>query len=68
MELSFKEQANIIRKRKKITQKEMADKMGVIQQNVAQFFNTDKDMKLSTMYKIADALDCDLKIELVPRK
>lgn len=68
MELSFKEQANIIRKRKKITQKEMADKMGVIQQNVAQFFNTDKDTKLSTMYKIADALDCDLKIELVPRE
>lgn len=49
--------------------KEMAQRMGVIQQNIFQFENSEVNdrIQLSTLRQAADALNCDLVYVLLPR-
>lgn len=49
-----------------IRQQEIVDKMNVAKNTVSQSLNR-PNVTLDTMLKIADALDCDLEIKLVPR-
>ena len=48
------------RKLKGLTQKELAEKLGITQQSVAQYERTNKLPKLETLLYIADALDITL--------
>ncbi len=61
---------NIVKKYcidKKITQKEIAEKIGKLPTAVSNLLNRD-NISLDKMLLIADALDCDLEIKLKPRK
>lgn len=49
-----------IRKLKGLTQRELADKMGIKQQSFAQYEQAEKIPKLDTLKKIADALDVSI--------
>lgn len=49
-----------------IKQQEIVDKMNVAKNTVSQSLNR-PNVTLDTMLKIADALDCDLEIKLVPK-
>lgn len=49
-----------------IRQQEIVDKMNVAKNTVSQSLNR-PNVTLDTMLKIADALDCDLEIKLVPK-
>lgn len=46
-----------IREEKKITQKELAERLGTSQQNLAQYENGKRNPKIKTLQKIADALE-----------
>lgn len=48
------------RKLKGLTQKELAEKLGITQKSVAQYERTNKLPKLETLLYIADALDITL--------
>ena len=49
-----------------IKQQEIVDKMNVAKNTVSQSLNR-PNVTLDTMLKIADALDCNLEIKLVPK-
>lgn len=49
-----------------IKQQEIVDKMNVAKNTVSQSLNR-PNVTLDTMLRIADALNCDLEIKLVPR-
>ncbi len=53
-----------------MTQKELADRMGVTAQSAFQLEASERDHKvrLDTLRKAADALNCDLAYVLVPRE
>ncbi len=51
---------------KGISQKELASKCGITENNLSNILKR-TNVNTDTMYKLADALDCDLKIELVPK-
>lgn len=51
---------------KGISQKELARKCGIADNNLSNILKR-SNVNTDTMYKLAEALDCDLKIELVPR-
>lgn len=58
----MKNRIKIIRKEKGITQKDLAEKMGVTPQAVSQFENTDSDrFTVATLQNIATALDCQIE-------
>lgn len=50
-----------IRQEKKLSQKELGDRLGVSQQMIGQYENPNSKLKLDTLQKIADALDVPLK-------
>lgn len=54
------EKIKIARKNAGLTQKELGEKLGVKQQTIAMFENNKTNMKMSTLCKIADALDCEV--------
>lgn len=47
-----------IRKKRGLTQKELAERLGVTQQNLAQYENSKRFPKSETIAKIASALEC----------
>ena len=51
---------------KGITQKELAQKMGIAENNLSNILKRE-NIKTDTMQAIADALDCELVIELKPK-
>jgi transcriptional regulator with XRE-family HTH domain len=58
----MKNRIKTIRKEKGITQKDLAEKMGVTPQAVSQFEKTDSDrFTIATLQNIAAALDCQLE-------
>ena len=50
-----------------IKQQYIVDKLGVSKNAVSQLLNRD-NISLDKMLMIAEALDCDLKIELIPKE
>ena len=61
---------NMIQLRRQIglTQKELAKHAGTHQSRISKIESAELDVRLSTMIQIADALNADVRIELVPRK
>ena len=63
---------NKVRKNKKyllrnnLKQKDIVEKLGLSKNAISQSLNRD-NISLDKMLLIADALDCDLEIKLVPR-
>lgn len=53
------EQIRNCRKKAGLSQKELAKKLGVSQQYIAQYENGKRTPKIGTLYKILEALDCD---------
>lgn len=43
-----------------ITQIELANRLGINRVSVSRLFKEDNDMRTSTLYKIADAIGCDV--------
>jgi transcriptional regulator with XRE-family HTH domain len=50
-----------------LSQVDLARALGATKASVTGFLNPDRDMKLGTLDRIADALDHDLEVSLVPR-
>ena len=65
--LNFSEMVEVMRKRKGLTQKQFAENIGISQSTYSDIINRDS-MTIQTMRKIAAALNCDLKIELIPKE
>ena len=55
--MTIGEKIKIIRKKNRLTQKELGDKLGVSYQMIAQYENGKRNPKIETVQKIADALD-----------
>jgi transcriptional regulator with XRE-family HTH domain len=51
-----------------ITQRELAKRLGVTAGRVSQILGADANLSVSTLARLADALDCELTILLVPKK
>jgi len=54
-----------LRKNKKMSQAELAKKIGTRQSNIARMEAGRQNFTTETLQKIAEALNCDLKIEFV---
>lgn len=50
-----------------LSQRELAELVGTTQSAIARLERGGRPPRIDTLLKIADALDCDLKVELVPR-
>jgi DNA-binding XRE family transcriptional regulator len=54
-----------MRKKKKMSQAELAKRIGTKQGNIARLESGNQNLSIGTLKKIADVLDCELKISLV---
>lgn len=63
MELTIKEQIEIYMKREKITQTDLAKRLGITRATVCNFF-AKEDAKLSDLERYASAIGCHIMIEL----
>jgi predicted transcriptional regulator len=50
-----------------LSQRELAELVGTTQSAIARLERGGRPPRLDTLLRIADALDCDLQVELVPR-
>ncbi len=57
-----------VRKAKGITQAELAERCGTTQQQIARIENGSVDPRLSTLRRVADALECELPDLLFTRR
>jgi predicted transcriptional regulator len=55
------------RQEKGLSQRELAEIVGTTQSAIARLERGGRPPRIDTLLRIADALDCDLQIELVPR-
>lgn len=55
------------RLRQGLTQKDLADRLGVVQATVAQFENEFSDPKISTIQRYARALGVPIRLEVEPQ-
>src|SRR5919198_6010581 len=53
---------------KGLSQRELAERVGTTQSAIARLERGGRPPRIDTLLNIADALDCDLHVELVPRK
>ena len=51
----------------KMSQRELAELVGTTQSAIARLERGGRPPRIDTLLRIADALDCDLQVELVPR-
>ena len=51
-----------------LSQRGLADLVGTTQSAIARLENGGRPPRIDTLLRIADALDCDLHVELTPRK
>ena len=65
--LEFTEEMARLMRRKRVTQSELARRMGVCRQRVFSLLRGDYAPTLATVAKVARALDCNVKIHLEPR-
>src|SRR4030042_1966678 len=54
-----------LRKKKKMSQKELAKKIGTKQSNIARMETGQQNFTTETLQRIASAFNCDLKIDFV---
>ena len=50
-----------------MSQRELAERCGTTQSAIARLERGGRPPRIDTLLRIADALDCDLQVELVPR-
>jgi predicted transcriptional regulator len=50
-----------------MSQRELAERVGTTQSAIARLERGGRPPRIDTLLRIADALDCDLQVELVPR-
>ena len=62
-----REQIRGIMEQDEVHQVELARRMGTTKASVTGFLNPERDMKLGTLERIADALGHDLEVDLAPR-
>ncbi len=62
------EQLVAYRKALGLTQKDLADRMGVSRPNISRFENEDYNPTIDMIVKVADSMGYDVKIEFVERK
>lgn len=65
--MSIGEGIKAARKAANLTQKQLAEKMGVSYVNIAQWENGRRNPKIETLQKIADALGYTIKITIEPK-
>jgi ribosome-binding protein aMBF1 (putative translation factor) len=51
-----------------LSQRELADLVGTTQSAIARLESGGRPPRIDTLLRIADALDCDLHVELTPRE
>lgn len=56
-----------LRKEKKLTQADLADRINDRQANIARLENGNSNPSLEKLLKIANGLDAELKIDLIPK-
>ena len=61
-------QVKIIRESKGISQEKLADNIGLTWRSIPNIESGKVNPKISTLQKIADYLDCEMKILLIPRE
>lgn len=66
--LSASEQIRLIREALGMTQKQLGERTEMGQSAIAQIESKNGDMQISTLQKIARALECELIVRLVPKK
>ncbi len=69
LELEYKIKSQIIdlRRKKKLTQKQLAELMGTRQPSVARLESGEYNPSLEFLKKVADILDTDLDIRFIPK-
>lgn len=65
MDLTIKEQIQVYMGREKISQTDLAKKLGITRATVCNFFAKD-DAKLSDLERYANAIGCTIQIDLIP--
>jgi transcriptional regulator with XRE-family HTH domain len=56
------------RQAKGLSQRELAELVGTTQSAIARLARGGRPPRIDTLLRIADALDCDLVVDLAPRK
>ena len=56
------------RNKKKLSQKQVAEKTGMTQADISKIESGNRNLSIRTLQRLADGLDMDLKIQFVSRK
>ena len=56
------------RNKKKLSQKQLAEKTGMTQADISKIESGNRNLSIRTLQRLADGLDMDLKIQFVSRK
>lgn len=56
------------RNKKKLSQKQLAEKIGMTQADISKIESGNRNLSIRTLQRLADGLDMDLKIQFVSRK
>ena len=56
------------RNKKKLSQKQLAEKTGMTQADISKIESGNRNLSIRTLQRLADGLDMDLKIQVVSRK
>lgn len=64
-QLEIAYQISRLRKKRKMSQKELAEKIGATQSNIARMETGQQNFTTNTLSKIATAFNCDLKINFI---
>ncbi len=58
----------LVRERAGLTQRELADRLGCSQPAISQAEAGGASLSIATLQRFADALGCDLQLDIVPRE
>lgn len=66
MELEITENILSIMKRRKMSRKDLAEKIGTSKAAISKLLNDGSNITLRRLLKISDAMDCQVKIDIIP--
>lgn len=66
--MNFAERLKLVRKQKGLTQKELADLLGIPYQGISQYERGIRNPKYQTIEKLAKALECDISDLISPKQ